>query len=91
MENWLPIENVSDVSHIGKMLAESSLFGPLFRLSVFAEDDPKIVTMYFPEASTPAEIAPETFNLISKQIHPLLGSTRVLKLLYNSRQVLNIN
>jgi hypothetical protein len=79
MGNWLPIENVSDESHIGKMLAESSLLGPLFRLSAFAEDDPKIVAMYFPEASTTAEIAPETFNLISKQIHPLVNSTRVTK------------
>jgi hypothetical protein len=77
MDNWLPIENVADETHVGKMLAESSLFGPLCRLSAFAEDDPRIVDMYFPEASTPAEIAPETFNLISKQIHPLIGSTRV--------------
>ena len=77
MPNWLPIEKVSNESNIGKMLSETTLLGPFFRLSAFAEDDPKTVQTYIPEANSSNEIAPETFNLISKQIHPLLGSARV--------------
>ncbi len=77
MENWLPVNGINDESDLGKMLAESSLLGPFFRLSAFAEDDPKVVNNYFPEVSTGNEINPETFNLISKQIHPLINSARV--------------
>lgn len=76
-------EQSDSIYNMGKFMSEASLLGPFCRLSVFAEDDPQIVDRYFPETNNHAipsannEISPETFNLIAKQVHPLLGSARV--------------
>jgi hypothetical protein len=50
--------------------------GRFFKLSTFAEDDPKIVEKYFANV-TSNDLPSETLSLIAKQVHPLQASLRV--------------
>ena len=77
MPNWLPNLDLKKIEKLnGKVLCETSIMGPIFRLSGFAEDDPKIVEKYGLE-NIQTEHIPETLSLITKQIHPLLFTNRV--------------
>jgi hypothetical protein len=76
MGNWLPLYTQQTDVLNGRMLTETSLLGPAFGLSSFAEDDPKIFEKYFMETMY-GEMQPETLNLIAKQIQPILNSYRV--------------
>ena len=76
MSNWIPNSGSSDWENNGKMLAATSILGPFFKLSIFAEEDPKVVERYF-KRDTETELTSETLTLISKQVHQILASTRV--------------
>lgn len=62
----------------GKIQAVSSVLGPFFKLSLFAEDDARIAEKYF-KRDLDTELTNETLTLISKQVQPILASTRVIK------------
>ena len=76
MPNWLPFQSNNSLSDIGKLVSETSVLGPFFRLSSFAEDDPQVVEKFRLDNVT-NETMGETLSMISKQIHPLLTTNRV--------------
>ncbi|CAF0981335.1 unnamed protein product [Brachionus calyciflorus] len=95
MSNWIPNSGNSEWENNGKMLAVTSVFGPFFKLSIFPEEDPKIVERYF-RRDTESELTAETLTLISKQLHPILAATRtelhriVKALVYNKQSRENL-
>lgn len=74
MSNWIPNKGDTEWENNGKLLAETSLLGSFFKLSIFAEEDPRVVERYL---KTDSELSVESLNLICKQLQPLLASTRV--------------
>ena len=78
LENWQPVSSLvsSEYANYGRVMSEVSILGRFFRLSPFAEDDPKVVENFFSMASG-VQMSPEILNMVGKQIHPLQASVKV--------------
>lgn len=80
LPNWLPVSAATSTlesSICGKIMSDTSVLGRFFRLSMLADDDPRVVDAYFSMASGGVQMSAEILNLIGKQIHPLQASARV--------------
>lgn len=75
MDNWT-VDCKDANRKNGKILAVSSILGPFFKFSLFAEDDAKIAEKYF-KRDLDTEFNNEILSLISKQVQPILASPRV--------------
>ena len=77
MSNWLPA--LAEQPDSGKLIAETSVFAAMFRLSAFVEDDVRLGDVFKLDAEL-TKIAPETLSMVAKQLQPLLVSSRVKSL-----------
>ena len=68
--NWLP---KAMTSATGKELEKLSFLGPFFSLSVFAEDNTRVVDKFFSEN----DLAPDTARVINQQLQRMLEFSRV--------------
>jgi hypothetical protein len=76
LDNWIPVNCGNDYQNYGKIMSDTSILGRFFKLSLFAEDDPKIVDKFFPMKMGP-QLSNEILNMIGKQMHPLHASLKV--------------
>lgn len=78
MPNWIPISSIQEQEYknYGKIMSDTSVLGRFFKLSMFAEDDPKVVGAFFSNASG-TQMSNEILNMIGKQLHPLQALVKV--------------
>ena len=79
MNDWLP-ETVSDCP--GREITATSLLGPLFALSVFAEEDPQVAEKFFADSKTSnkasfAKQLQSELEILRKDLHRLIHTVLV--------------